>query len=112
MKKVVLSLHGIRTRGVWQKELAPVLAKYGFIPYPLDYGNFPAMFLLAPSLRQGKVEWLRQEYERIAREEQVNRLSIIAHTLMPRCRAMGPLRPQPSACRGSQPIAASSSDAP
>ena len=81
MKKVVLSLHGIRTRGVWQKELAPVLAKHGFIPYPLDYGNFPALFLLVPWFRQRKIEWLRREYERITGEEQMKRLSIIAHSL-------------------------------
>jgi pimeloyl-ACP methyl ester carboxylesterase len=81
VKRVVASLHGIRTRGVWQKDLAPVLASHGFVPYPLDYGNFSALRLLLPFSRKGKVDWLRQECERIAKSENVNRLSIIAHSL-------------------------------
>lgn len=40
MFRCVISLHGIRTRGVWQKDLAPVLARHGLIPYALDYGSF------------------------------------------------------------------------
>lgn len=81
MKKVVISLHGIRTRGVWQKELVPVLANNGLIPHPLDYGFFPASFLLFPIFRRQKIDWLRNECERIATAEGVNRVSIVAHSL-------------------------------
>jgi len=80
MKKVVVSLHGIRTRGVWQKDLVPVLANNGFTPHPLDYGNFPATFLLFPPFRSKKVEWLLRECERIMNAEHVSRISIIAHS--------------------------------
>ena len=39
-RKVVISLHGINTTGLWQKEVAPVISQQGWIYYPLDYGNF------------------------------------------------------------------------
>src|SRR5688572_29881867 len=54
---IVASVHGIRTRGKWQKELVPVLSQAGFTPVPLDYGNFWALELLIPQFRRRKVEW-------------------------------------------------------
>ena len=41
--KRVISLHGIRTRGPWQKDIAPLLAENGFVPHPLDFGYFMAL---------------------------------------------------------------------
>src|SRR5229473_1546880 len=37
-KKIVITLHGIRTTGKWQKALDTVLASSEFVPYALDYG--------------------------------------------------------------------------
>lgn len=54
-KRVVISLHGIKTRGVWQKELAPELALGGFVPYVLDYGHLGAIELMRPSSLDKKV---------------------------------------------------------
>src|SRR5262245_47894011 len=56
--KVVISLHGIRTRGTWQKELAGELSRAGFIPEALDYGFFRAIKLLIPYCRSAQVDWL------------------------------------------------------
>lgn len=53
-RRVVVSLHGIRTRGVWQKELVPALAIAGFIPYVLDYGHVGALELLLPGSLDAK----------------------------------------------------------
>ena len=77
---VVITLHGIKTRGKWQKDLAPVLAAAGFIPVLLDYGNFLAIQLLIPWLRRKKVDWFRDEYQRVCAEENVTRPSIVAHS--------------------------------
>lgn len=78
--KRVISLHGIKTRGHWQKALAPVLAESGFIPHPLDYGWFSALGLLIPLFMKWKLEWLRGEYEKIILRDPQSTPSIIAHS--------------------------------
>lgn len=80
MSKIVVSLHGIRTRGVWQKVLAPVLARNGFVPYLLDYGNFKLLPFLTPWSRKRKLRWLVDQLTPIYETENVNRVSIIAHS--------------------------------
>jgi pimeloyl-ACP methyl ester carboxylesterase len=79
-KPVVISLHGIRTRGIWQKELAPELALGGFVPYALDYGSFGALQLVRPSSLDKKVRWLLGEYDRIRAITRCERPSVIAHS--------------------------------
>lgn len=79
MRKVVISLHGLKTRGVWQKDLVPLLALDGFIPYALDYGYFVLGFLIG-RLRNRKIEWLRDEYIRVTTEASCRRPSVIAHS--------------------------------
>ena len=76
----VMSLHGIRTRGVWQKDLAPELALAGLIPYGLDYGNFSAIKLFLGYGLDQKVNWLAKEYDRIRNESGCERPSVIAHS--------------------------------
>lgn len=61
-KRVVITVHGIRTRGAWQKQLTPILAKHELIPYPLDYGRFSAMSFLIPWRRESKLNWFHNEY--------------------------------------------------
>lgn len=58
----IIALHGIRTRGGWQKSLATPLSKSGLIPVLLDYGYFLALQLLIPWFRRRKIEWFRGEY--------------------------------------------------
>ena len=80
MFRCVISLHGIRTRGVWQKDLAPVLARHGLIPYALDYGSFSIFKFACRRARDRKVEWLRSEYERVTGDAKVQRPSVVAHS--------------------------------
>jgi Calcineurin-like phosphoesterase len=78
--RVVVVLHGIRTRGTWQKSLAPRLAREGFIPELLDYGWFSGLLFLIPSLRRRKIDWLRGELERIQAAYSNIAPSAIAHS--------------------------------
>jgi hypothetical protein len=78
--QVVMSLHGIRTRGTWQKELVPELSRAGFIPVPLDYGWFGAVKLLLPWSRQKQVDWFRDEYLKKCDSHQCTRPCMIAHS--------------------------------
>jgi hypothetical protein len=79
-RHVVMSLHGIRTRGTWQKELAPELSRHGWVTAPLDYGFFGAIGLLLPWARRKRVDWLRDEYSRSCTQLGCSRPSIIAHS--------------------------------
>lgn len=79
-KRVVITIHGIRTRGAWQKNLATVLAKNDMVPYPLDYGQFGVLEFVTPCMRESKLDWFHREYDRIRRQENVQRPSIIAHS--------------------------------
>jgi len=79
-KRVVISIHGIRTRGVWQKDLVPPLARADFIPYALDYGKYRAVSLAIGCAREKQIAWLLQQYNRIVQESGDERPSIIAHS--------------------------------
>ena len=77
--RLVISVHGIHTRGAWQKEVNPYLQKKGFLHELLDYGNYWVFQLLIPPVRAKKVEWFRKEYERLTANSNT-RPSIIAHS--------------------------------
>ncbi|MGH9821999.1 MAG: tetratricopeptide repeat protein, partial [Blastocatellia bacterium] len=79
-KPVVISIHGIRTQGAWQKELTTVLNEAGFIHEPLNYGFLEAIKILFRSRRTRQVKWFVQEYTRIREEYGNRRLSVIAHS--------------------------------
>jgi len=64
-KRIVISLHGIRTRGNWQKQLASALSRADFIYEPLDYGFFRAIQLVLPFTRDSKTRWFLDEYWRV-----------------------------------------------
>jgi len=76
---LVVSIHGIRTRGAWQKVVNSELQKQGFRHELLDYGYFTAIQLLLPWSRRKKVEWFRSEYERLTLETG-SLPSVIAHS--------------------------------
>lgn len=77
---VVISLHGIRTRGAWQKEsLGRALNENGFVHVALDFGFFNAIQLLIPSLRRAKVDWFRDKYTE-NRRDGAPPPSVIAHS--------------------------------
>lgn len=77
---VVISLHGIRTRGVWQNDLVPELALAGLVPYVLDYGQFGALHSARRRSLDAQVEWLVREYDRITADTGCARPSVIAHS--------------------------------
>lgn len=60
-RPLVLSIHGIRTTGQWQDDLAETLDKNGFRHRPLNFGFFRAVSLVLPWARQSKVDWFLKE---------------------------------------------------
>jgi hypothetical protein len=80
LAREVFSLHGIRTRGKWQKEIVPLLSRANLNPVPLDYGYFMAVRLLFSSSRSRRVDWFRDEYMKQCDRLRCSRPSIIAHS--------------------------------
>ncbi len=80
-RPVVISIHGIRTRGTWQKEMTPSLNYAGFTHVPLDYGRFGLFsFLWRPS-RQKQVTAFREAYRLHGARTAKGSPSVIAHSL-------------------------------
>jgi len=79
-KRLVISLHGIRTRGEWQKKFCPYISELGWKYYPLDYGYFFAAQLLNPFSHGSKVLWFRNEINRICEENGGVTPSIVVHS--------------------------------
>jgi pimeloyl-ACP methyl ester carboxylesterase len=78
--RMVITLHGIRTRGTWQKDLDSELAQCGLVPKSLDYGFFRALRLVIPSSRLKQIEWFRDKYTDIRAENQGEKPSVVAHS--------------------------------
>src|SRR5579871_3043104 len=85
----VISLHGIRTRGKWQKELTQDLNEAGFKHDPFDYGFFSFFKFLVPALRDREITAFRDRYTQHIKLKS-NRPHLIAHSLGSyiACRAM------------------------
>jgi O-acetyl-ADP-ribose deacetylase (regulator of RNase III) len=79
-RPLVISLHGIRTRGVWQKEITLPINRAGFDHLPLDYGRFGLIRFILPWTRQGRIPWFRDRYDEI-RKQADDIPSVIAHSL-------------------------------
>ncbi len=77
-RPVVISLHGILSRGEWQKKLSPLLHNCKY--YPLDYGYWIILELFFPFLRTRRYEWFRKEYNNIREKNDRAIPSIIAHS--------------------------------
>jgi tetratricopeptide (TPR) repeat protein len=80
LRPVVITLHGIRTRGEWQNRLDAHLSRAGFVSESLDYGWFGVIPFLFKSQRNKKVKWFVDEYQRIRRENPGTVPSLIAHS--------------------------------
>ncbi len=78
--KIVVTLHGIRTHGTWQKQITPYLARHGLIPYHLDYGFFGVLSFVLPWTRASRVQWLRNELRDLMDRTGARRVSVIAHS--------------------------------
>lgn len=64
-KPVLMTLHGIRTRGLWQKALAEVASANDIIVVPSDFGRLPLAGFIWQTVFGGKAEWFLREYERL-----------------------------------------------
>jgi hypothetical protein len=78
--QLVITLHGIRTRGAWQKDLDTELGKAQLVPTALDYGFFRATKMLIPALRRRQVDWFLEQYTHIRAENGNVRPSVVAHS--------------------------------
>lgn len=78
-KPIVISLHGIRTRANWQKELSSALSHHGFVYEPLDYGFFRAIQLVLPFVRDRKKKWFLDRYTAVTQGHH-DPPSVIAHS--------------------------------
>jgi hypothetical protein len=81
VRPIIVTLHGIRTRGEWQKRIAPRIARFGMIPILLDYGYFNLFQFLNPLARSRRVHWLRDEIATVRRDYPRAPISIVAHSL-------------------------------
>ncbi|MCA3058433.1 MAG: hypothetical protein ING60_01225 [Rhodocyclaceae bacterium] len=79
-RRVVASLHGIRTAAKWCAELAPLTAMRKAIPYLLNYGWFGALGMYIPAIRNARVRWLRHEYDLMVQRTGIRKPSIVAHS--------------------------------
>jgi len=79
-KKVLISLHGIQTRGEWQKELCPLVSEKNWKYYPLDYGHFTAPQLAIGLTHTEKIKWFRDKMNQIYSENPGALPSIIVHS--------------------------------
>src|SRR5579872_3702229 len=79
-RKIVISIHGIRTTGAWQKQIASLVSEQGWIYYPLDYGFFPFLLFSVPWIRQSRVEWFRKELNNIKMQYPGVQPSVVAHS--------------------------------
>ncbi|HYK03900.1 MAG TPA: hypothetical protein VE974_19255 [Thermoanaerobaculia bacterium] len=77
-EKWVISLHGIQTRGQWQKDLSQYMDA-GLRYAPFDYKWFDALRLLSESARDRRIDAFRDQYERLV-ETRGAIPSIIAHS--------------------------------
>ncbi len=75
----VISLHGIRTRGEWQKALSGALSASGFVYRPADFGFFSSLSLVNPMSREKKISWFLDLYTREL-ERTNGPISIVAHS--------------------------------
>lgn len=82
----VISVHGIRTHGLWQKVLSEVLSDELIPTRSFDYGYFSSFRLVSPPARRRMVNSFRDYYGTLMREKRLRhdnprrRLSVIAHS--------------------------------
>jgi pimeloyl-ACP methyl ester carboxylesterase len=79
-RKIVISVHGIRTTGGWQKQIASVVSENGWIYYPLDYGYFSAIHFALPRIRKSRITWFCHQFDQIKERYPEVTPSVIAHS--------------------------------
>lgn len=84
-RRVVIALHGIRTRAVWQRSFSEIAGRHGMSAHVdrWNFGYFSIFRLVTPWSRLAKVRWFRQAYQMEFGEitEPGGRLpSVVAHS--------------------------------
>ena len=79
-RKIIISVHGIRTTGAWQKQIASVVSENGWIYYPMDYGYFTAVHFAMPFIRKSKITWFCHQFDQIKERYPDVTPSVIAHS--------------------------------
>ncbi len=82
-KKLVITVHGIRTFGQWQERLARLLCADPSKDIAVEnyhYGYFSVLAFLVPVFRWIATRRFRTELEHIAREYPDRELSLVAHS--------------------------------
>lgn len=85
----VMSVHGIRTRGAWQKTLADILSAHQFPVKSIDYGYYRIDQMIRPWLNEGLLDRFLAEYQAVLDKYQTvidlanpqKRPSVIAHSM-------------------------------
>lgn len=78
--KIVVTIHGIRSNGEWQKRITPYLASHNLITYHIDYGFFSAFKFFFRRSRDKQVQKIREELRKLTEHSKASRISIIAHS--------------------------------
>lgn len=78
--KLVVTIHGIKTHGKWQKSITPHLARHGLVPYHIDYGSFSALRFFFGWSRNRKINAVRDELRQLLHHSGARRISVIAHS--------------------------------
>jgi pimeloyl-ACP methyl ester carboxylesterase len=78
--RVVVTIHGIRTHGRWQKNITPYLASHGLVPYHIDFGWFSVLKFFLPWTRKRQIQSIRDELRNLVDRVRARRVSVIAHS--------------------------------
>ena len=76
----VITVHGIKTPGRWQKEIALELSDAKLPNKAFDFGYFFALQLARYGSRRKKVDWFAEQCTQICRERGIKRPSVVAHS--------------------------------
>lgn len=80
-ERVIVVIHGIRTRGLWQNVISEELKTHGHNVIPLGYDYFDVVRFITPFFFRGqKVREIRDELLKIKKELPDKELVIIAHS--------------------------------
>lgn len=77
-RAVVLSAHGMRSRGEWQKHINVPLTDAGFLHEPLDFGHIGIVRVPLPGTATAAADVFRDAYYRLS--ERTPRVLAIAHS--------------------------------
>lgn len=81
-KSILITIHGIRTKGAWQKEIKSHISKHSnnFEFFSIQYGYFSLFSFLLPIARQITLKNVNLHIEKVINENLDKKIYIIAHS--------------------------------